>query len=392
MKARIKLLVTLLSVLCLLLVVYVLDTTVSRYIKQERDEIYATYTSLMFESNVQNGAAVLENDVAYFNFKLMNFIDEDITKREIEYKVVEPSYIDSDKKDLKVDEKGKLTYLEGGATYTGEKLYVKDVWGEPVEIGKNTNMYKIEMISNDGEINANSNYVFPYELGTEGQADTHSLTVKLTRKVHSNVKVNEQISIVVQLIQPYSEVYIINLKIVEKLITYNVQKIEKFGADFLALSLQTANIFSYSGSTKNEFTINGTNYTISPKGFEVIVEFDNIYFNKIKLNSSHAIPGGESSNIDISKTYLKSLDNDISDGKGSVKLYIPQSADFTLEFLPLALPSGETYKFQITFNVLLVDGKGNEVYKKYTLSLGGYEEFDNTGYIDITVDDILVEG
>ena len=69
----------------LLLVNISFNPTSSRYIKQEKDEILALYTSLYFNSDRNHMSMSLEDNKGYVNFKLMNYIGEDVTQRDIEY-------------------------------------------------------------------------------------------------------------------------------------------------------------------------------------------------------------------------------------------------------------------------------------------------------------------
>ena len=72
---RLNLLIMLVFLLVIILLVNIsLNPTSSRYIKQEKDEILALYTSLYFNSDRNNMSMSLEDNKGYVNFKLMNYI------------------------------------------------------------------------------------------------------------------------------------------------------------------------------------------------------------------------------------------------------------------------------------------------------------------------------
>ena len=56
----------------ILVVVYtnnlVVEDTSSRYIEQQKDQVYATYTALYFESDIDYATLAIDNNNAYINF------------------------------------------------------------------------------------------------------------------------------------------------------------------------------------------------------------------------------------------------------------------------------------------------------------------------------------
>ena len=90
---RLNLLIMLVFLLVIILLVNIsLNPTSSRYIKQEKDEILALYTSLYFNSDRNNMSMSLDDNKGYVNFILMNYIGEDVTKRDIEYIIEDNSF------------------------------------------------------------------------------------------------------------------------------------------------------------------------------------------------------------------------------------------------------------------------------------------------------------
>lgn len=120
---RLNLLIMLVFLLVIILLVNIsLNPTSSRYIKQEKDEILALYTSLYFNSDRNNMSMSLEDNKGYVNFKLMNYIGEDVTKRDIEYIIEKPNQF--------YNSKGEVIENPNGE----EDLYVLDVWGKPKKL------------------------------------------------------------------------------------------------------------------------------------------------------------------------------------------------------------------------------------------------------------------
>lgn len=385
---KFRFLFTLLVVLSLLLVVFVLDSTVSRYIKQERDEIYATYTSLYFESDIKNGSVVLENNEAYFNFKLRNYVGEDITKRKVVYTITNPSYVTIDKKPITVDSKGNMT-VDGGA-YTGEQ-YVLDVWGEPQLVGSDSHNYNIQILENDGEKVDTNKYQFPYENGTEGQATSHTITVKIDRIAEGDLSSNENISIVVQLNEPYAEVFIINVKIMNHLISYSLTTKKIYETTFDVIDIQTANIFSYEEKNGNytqravqviEDDVNYI-YEYTSKPFKIEYKFKGFYIEWINLNDLHIDIFDVNDTEDkenIVNNYLGQITN--NKDSGSITLYAPQSSNFSVEFLKVNDTNSITTMVYVYLKKYSVDNYGNksslisEGYFQYKTAFGGYSDFD----------------
>lgn len=394
---KLKFLSVFLSTLMICLVVIVVDNTISRYIKQERDEIYATYTSLYFESDLKNGTVVLENNEAYLSFKLKNYIGEDITKREITYEIKSPDYVTKQGDEIVVDSFGNMTV--DSKEYTGEQ-YVKDVWGAPQLVGGDSHKYDVDIIDNDGVKVSDTLYKFPYQTSTEGQASSHTITVKIKRISSSAFTTDEDISVVVQLNEPYREVLIIDVKIMNHLISYNHTTSKVFETTFDAIKLQTVNVFSHVyDETKNNYVDriritdeNGKKYAYKYTANPFIVEFDfkGLYLERLNLKDLHINLQNlnTSSNYDnITKSYLKELINDPNGGK--YVGYAPQASDFSIEFLKVS----SDYEINVMIYIYLekyeVDASGKisdlveAKYYPYTSVYGGYNEFDDGNYSSI---------
>lgn len=361
---------------------YIVEDTKSRYIEQAKDQIRAYYTALYFDSNLSSATLALENDVAYINFDLMNFIGEDVTRRDIEYTISKPEKF--------YDNKANEITPDGI-----KDLYVLDVWGQPKAVGNDTYKYETQIIENTGEeVEGTDNYIFTYEtLSTGGSEDgevsgekgigkTHNVTVKITRTDSSKFESGEKISLVIQLSKPYEEVFIIDLTILDTLITFSNNSGTVFETEFEKMQIQTANIFSYVYSEENSLYEERTNpdnknELFTSYGFKVTLVFDNLILDRNSLDQLHMEnDGGTPSNIDISKPYIVSVNN-TSTG-GTIVMYVPEASSFDFNFLQIDL--SKTYSFKVKVEVYLYNKTSDEYYfKEYNISLGGYDH-SNGGY------------
>lgn len=356
----------------------VVEDTSSRYIEQQKDQVYASYTSLYFESDIDYATLAIDNNNAYINFNLMNFIGEDVTKRDIEYSISTP--------DTFYDKAGNVT------TPTGEnEIHVLDIWNQPKKVGNDTYKYDTEIIENNGEIGETpGSYMFTYETidagtGTDGEVvtekgvgKTHNLTVKISRKTGDQYgkfdsENGETISLVIQLNKPYAEIYLIEITILERLIIFSNTYGEMYETDFEKLNIQTVNTFSHGVDSEGNYTERYVSQSSKKKftsyGFKVQLYFTNLIIDANSLAELHIPNNGlGSSNIDITKPYVISLTNNGT--SGVLELYVPEASSFDLNFLP----TSESYKFEVIVYAYLY----NEETSKY-----GYELYDETngGYV-----------
>lgn len=362
---------------------YIIEDTKSRYIEQAKDQIRANYTALYFDSNLSSAALALENNTAYINFDLMNFIGEDVTRRDIEYTISKP--------DKFYDNKANEITPNGI-----KELYVLDVWGQPKAVGNDTYKYETEIIENTGEsVEGTDNYKFTYETlntgggdgevsGEKGIGKTHNVTVKITRTDSSTFNSGEKISIVIQLSEPYEEVFIIDLTILDTLITFSNNSGTVFETEFEKMQIQTANIFSYVYSEENSsyeerHNKEDVNEVFTSYGFKVTLVFDNLILDRNSLDQLHMEnDGGTPSNIDITKPYIVSVDN-TSTG-GTIVMYVPEASSFDFNFLQIDLT--KDYSFKVKVEVYLYNKTSGKYYfKEYSTSLGGYDHSDGGYYV-----------
>ena len=329
-----KMVIMCLSLILLITIQIMLFPTVARYVKQESDKIVATYTSLYMSSDGVGKVVSVEGNLGYLNLKLMNYEDSNVTQRDIVYTVSRPTtFYDSEGKPIDdID-----TYLSD----PNNQLHVLDVWNEPQVVGRDYYKYKQSIASSDGETK-DGNYLFSYEkLNNSAVGKIHNVLVKFERDKGGDFKGTENVSIIVQLSKPYKEVFIINIKVSDKLIVFSDTEATVYETKFQRLYIQSADIFShYKGNTETLREYNKRDSTtekvkIAPRALLLTIKWSNFYFDVNCLKDYHLpndnIPGinSDAGNIDISKPYVSNLDI----ANKTLVMYVPQGANFYLDFL-----------------------------------------------------------
>ncbi len=363
---------SLLLVLIVILIIMIIaidapkNKTSTRYIKREKDEIRAYYTSLYFDGTGQGSGVAIENNIGFVSFDLMNFIGEDVTKRDIEYQIkTVDKYYDAD---------GKVITNPDG----NQDLYVLDVWEQPVKIGNDTYKYDFSIEENNGEVSTDKNYLFSYEKrGTSAVGKTHKVTVKIKRnETIDHMASNEKISIVIQILKPYKTVYVIDMYASDRLILFSDIEKELFETNFKTLQIQTMDVFSHNGEfvrTTNE----DSPREFTSKAFKVELTWNNLILNENMLKNIHnnifdKLGTTDADNLDISKPYIVSINQTSNFGK--LVIYIPEGSNFDLDFFPT---SNDCYvKAKI---YIYIDNN----YELYTQELFGGYQFDENDEITI---------
>lgn len=375
---HVYMMLTFILLLTLITTAHLTTLTNTRYIKKETDEVRGYYTSLFFQGTGHGNCIVLENSTGYTSFELMNYIDDNVTKRDIEYKIKTPNvYYDKQGQQIDFDENGDPIF-----TTDDHNLYVRDVWGNPQIVKENTYKYEYEVVTNTGENGENGKYKFTYQQnGTTGIGKKHAVSIKTTRKEEygNNLETVEHISIVIDLIKPYKDVYIIDMIVVNRLIAFTNLESTQFDVGFQSLNIQTADIFT------RDIKYNEEVKKITSKAFKVTLEWENLIIDRRELGLLHnivsldeiiAAQNSEASNIDITKPYLISL-NYTNDGisSGSLELYIPQSSSINIDFFP----TSSTYNIYAKVELLDINTDSlNPSYTLYDKTYGGYNDNEIT--------------
>ena len=397
-KSRILLLS---SLILTLIFVYIstawLVPTLSRYIKRQQDEIRAYYTSLYFASTGEGKTVAMEDGIGYIDFELRNYINENVTQRDIVYTISKPS----------------VFYYENGDEIAPEDLndvediYVLDVWGKTKKIENSSKYYDVEIVENNGEVISEGLYTFTHEkIGATSKGKVHTITCKITAADGYAPK-DDKISLVVQLSKPYKEVLIININVSNRLITFSHKEVSVFNVPFDKIYVQTADLFEYHKDSDNidynnevnyvnnyyftsyafKLTINWTGYMLdelkledihmgTSPGYGEIGKYDTVdqYGN---INESGTTPNPDSSAyIDITKSTIAFINSNVVDSvtQGQLVIYVPQGSDIFFHFLRTSTSGSIDVKIE----AYVIDKSiSNEPsYIIYDLSLGGYTHVD----------------
>ena len=372
-KSKTKKIVILNLALILLIAVQIIFLpTVARYVKQESDKIVASYTSLYMSSDGEGKVVSVEDKLGYLNLKLMNYEDSNVTQRDIEYTVSRPTKFYNANGEAIADDDIE-TYLANPSN----QLHVLDVWNQPQVVGRDTYKYTQSIASSDGETK-NGNYLFSYEkLNNSAVGKIHNLLIEFHRDRGSDFNGTEDVSIIVQLSRPYREVFIINVKISDKLIVFSNTDALVYETTFQRLYIQSADIFShYKGTTESlreyENRIDSSKTVkIAPRALQVTIKWDNFYFDVNCLKDYHLsgdnIPGinNTAGNIDISKPYVSNLDI----ANKTLIMYVPQGSNFYLDFLQIDKDTISTVDVRV--EVAIIDN-GTMKYDIYDNVYAGY--------------------
>ena len=338
--------------------------TKTRLIQRKEDEVKAYYTALYFEGTGEGSAIALDNNIGYVTFNLMNYIDEDVTERDIVYEIAtrDNFYTDTGAMIPNTPE------AEGNTTLY-PSIHVLDVWGQPKEVGRDTWKYSFNVFSNTGEkytgepisgSNADAvDYLFKYEkldngTGSHAVGKTHNVTLQIQRNISEKVEGTENITVVVQLLKPYKEVYLINMTISERLIIFSNTEVVEFEHHIEELHIQTADIFAYENSVAGGSTVH-----YFPKPMRVTLTWDNLVLNEILLNN---FPEG------VVVTDLTTLSSD----SGSITLLIPQCSDLKLQFFATDVLYHVTAKVEIYNIDIPITDVTLPSYVLYDSKIGGY--------------------
>lgn len=356
--------------------------TIARYVKQESDKIVATYTSLYMSSDGEGKVVSVEGGLGHLNIKLMNYQGDKVTQRDIIYSISTPTtFYDKNAKPIGNVE----TYLSESAE---NQLHVLDVWGEPQVVGRDTYKYSQSVILNDGETAENDktsepDYKFGYEkLNNSAVGKIHNILIEFERsKDVAAFTGTEDVSIVVQLTEPYIEVFIINVSISDKLIVFSNVEDLVYETTFQRLYIQSADLYSHYKDTKESLrtynkrgdtSANPEKVKIAPRAILINVRWDNFYFDINCLKQYHLpndnLPGNniDNNNLDISKPYVKSLDI----ANKTLEMYVPQGSNFYLDFLPI--DKTKLAKVDINIQVAIISGSDAATYDIYDEQYAGY--------------------
>ena len=286
-------------------------------------------------------------------------------------------------------------------------MHVLDVWGNPKKVAKNSYLYDVNIVQNNGEVVSHGIYAFTYEkLGVGAKGKVHTVTCKVTAKEGYSPN-NDQISLVVQLTKPYKEVLIINMNVSNHLVTFSHKEISVFNVPFDKVYVQTADLFAFhknnsSGEqTNDENTIN--QYHFTSYAFKLHVKWNGYILDELKLEDLHmgtsssidkvgsydtVDPSGNVNDngtkpnddsgpyIDITKSTIAFINSQVIDGNhvGELIIYVPQGSDIFFHFLKTA----DSGSVDVKIEAYVFDNVLNEYkYVLYDDALGGYTHIND---------------
>lgn len=315
---KITLLFGILTVVLLTQLIFI--PTVTRFRQEENDEIRAYYTALYLNHDGEGKVVALEEKVVEsaivgysgtLSLNVMNFIGEDITQRDIDYKIYTKEIMGNDT----------------------DGYYVQGIWNQKIEVEPATKNYTINIMG-EGETEETATMHSLKCSITEDNSNavgtTNSHMIQITKNNNDWENPQEQVekmSIIIEVNEPYRDVFVIDIIVSTKLIVFSTAKISKMGCDVQRVYIQTASSFkqiNYEEKTGYEsdafrVTLHWDGYLLD-NTFEKILKhatygsFDPRKINEVYLDTSHLQDG-------------KSITTD-----HTIVLYIPANSDFYIDF------------------------------------------------------------
>lgn len=355
---KIKVAILIVTILCVIIAQFALIPTLSRFRKVTTDEVRAYYTALYIDQDAAGKVVAVEEqaDGSYtgdFSINISNFIGEDVTERDIEYKIYQKQILGP----------------------TDGNYYVLGTWGEPVIVQPATIGYEIN-IRNEGVTESEaSTHTLPiiYNNSQVPQGVTNSHIIHIKRpsadtKPWPSADQIEKISIVIEINEPYRDVVVVDLLISTKLIVFATQKVDKFGFEAERLYVQTASSWKEIGYDQNS--------GFKTDAFKVIIKWDNYRidnsFEKIFKHVPEGVGDFDARNID--QVYYKfddSSGNNVTNNKYLI-LYVPANSDFYIDFYQF---DSSGTKSIMAYNALVLQATG--AYAAYDETYNGYS-YDKT--------------
>ena len=348
-------------VLVIIILQIIIMPTISKLRDVHIDEVRGYYTALHYSHDGEGNAVALEplysgeTIVGYngtFSIHFSNFNEDGITQRDISYKIYT--------KEIKGTE---------------DNYYVEGVWGRHIGVKNDTKKYTVNIL-NEGSSKetAVENELISYATNNPDASPTGATNlhiIELTRNESAgtwdpNVEY-EEVTIIIELINPYHEIIIFNVRTSPRLIVYNITQFTKFNRTVNRLFIQTANTWDAIKKGKDSY---------APDAFRVVLHwqdlsFDNT-FNKILVHTNNGNP------VDPAKIITPCLITpQIITSQKTLQMYIPAGSEFYIDFYPV----GNNPKIYAYAELKL--------YATYPLSpsleYGAYDKYDYNNNINVDV-------
>lgn len=341
---KLTVLISLLTVVILLQ--FLILPTVSRLRDVHLDEVRGYYTALHLSHDGEGKVVALEEQYVgdtpngykgSFSFTINNFDNDGITQRDISYKIYT--------KEIQKDSNGDY--------------YVTGVWGRKIDIKPATVNYTVNIVGEGStqetatEHNLESYATIDPDSDPVGTSASHMIEIHRKPDAPEWDENNEveEITIVIELISPYHEIFVANILVSPRLIVYSISKVDKFHTTAYRLHIQTASSFKKITSGDNSYL---------PDAFRVILNWDGLYFDNTFNEILKHTGSGQPDPTKISTPTLI-IPNLITTQK-TLQMYIPAGADFYIDFYSNGSGTPQIYTYAELKNS---DSKKYSAYTKY---------------------------
>ena len=313
---RNKLIIIACLVFTIVFIQLMITPTISRLRNVHNDEVRGYYTALHLSHDAEgkvvaveevNKDDVFDGYVGSFSFTINNFDNSGITQRDISYKIYTKEILQED----------------------GE-YYVTGVWGRKIPIKPDTVKYTINIVG-EGSTSATATEKELISYATTdpnatpvGASNTHMIQIKRNASAGEWVDddENEEITIVIELNEPYHEIIVANISVSPRLIVYSLGKVEKLHTEAYRLHIQTASSFKQISNNDNSYLTDA---------FRVVLKWNDLLFdNTFNEILKHISSASNPDSMRIDRPYLI-VPNIITTQK-TLQMYIPAGSDFYIDF------------------------------------------------------------
>lgn len=322
MKRKSKVLSLILLLVLALLTAIAAGTSVSRYVFREQDQITGSFTDLYFSHDGQGRVVLMEpesssensNYVGYFTFTANNYEGDNVTPRNIEYRLRLPTQ----------------TELSNG--------YIMDAWGTEQSLINSeedrvtvSNTQKYELAYYDDGVNSSTIAAIPD--GENFLPNSHSDMFTLTRNADGERLESETIYLIAEITYPYQELHLFTVNTSTNLLTVSATPVRDpethFSYTQYWVNVQTAR--SFVNAVEGVYTDSPVKVVLTWTADAPVI-FDSGRFAAATEGSMvNKEPYGDSNQWGEYRWYAESTsENDRY--TNIVTLYLPQGSDARLYF------------------------------------------------------------
>ena len=322
MKRKSKVLSLILLLVLALLTAIVAGTSVSRYVFREQDQITGSFTDLYFSHDGQGRVVLMEpesssensNYVGYFTFTANNFEGDNVTPRNIEYRLRLPTQ----------------TELSNG--------YIMDAWGTEQSLINSeedrvtvSNTQKYELAYYDNGVAVSTIVAVPD--GENFLPNSHSDMFTLMRNADGERLEDETIYLIAEITYPYQELHLFTVNTSTNLLTVSATPVRDpethFSYTQYWVNVQTAR--SFVNAVEGVYTDSPVKVVLTWAADAPVI-FDSGRFAAATAgNMEYEKPYNDG---ELWEKYLWFAVSEEKDGSytNTVTLYLPQGSDARLYF------------------------------------------------------------